>query len=212
MHVPVFFHLKANKRKRKNFIPYLKNNSGMYIWDHKMKDRALYDHFHNILGMTEHRHTTINWTDLQLPILHDSALDSPFDVVEIKLAVDDLHAEKAPSLDGFIGLFYKVCWDIIKSDIVAAFQCLHDQTVGPLPKLNAALITLLPKNELAELPSEFRPISLLHSFAKLVTKVLARRLSPHISHLVYGAQSAFIKKCYIQDNFLYVRNLARAYQ
>jgi hypothetical protein len=73
----------------------------MYIWDHKMKDRALYDHFHNILGTTEHRHTTINWTDLQLPILHDSALDSPFDVVEIKLAVDDLHAEKAPGLDGF---------------------------------------------------------------------------------------------------------------
>jgi hypothetical protein len=133
--------------------------------------------------------------------LHDSVLDSPFDEVEIKLAIDDLHAEKAPSLDSFTGVFYKACWDIIKSDVVAAFQCLHNQTVGPLPKLNEALITLLPKKELAELPSEFIPISLIHSFAKLVTKVLARRLSPHISHLVSGAQSAFIKKRYIQDNF-----------
>jgi hypothetical protein len=77
-------------------------------------------------------------------------------------------------------------------------------------KLNGALITLLPK-ELAELRSEFRPINLIHSFPKLVTKVLARRLSPHISHLVSGAQSAFIKKRCIQDNFLYVRNLTRAY-
>jgi hypothetical protein len=83
--------------------------------------------------------------------------------------------------------------------------------VGPLVKLNGAHITLLPKKEIAELPDDFRPISLIHSFAKLVTKVLARRLSPHIDHLVSGLQSAFIKKRCIHDNFLYVRNLARAY-
>jgi hypothetical protein len=94
---------------------------------------------------------------------------------------------------------------------VAAFQCLFNQIVGPLVKLNGAHITLLPKKEIAELPDDFRPISLIHSFAKLVTEVLARRLSPHIDHLVSGLQSAFIKKHYIHDNFLYVRNLARAY-
>jgi hypothetical protein len=93
-----------------------------------MKEQALYDHFHNILGTAEHRHTTINWTDLQLPVLHDSILDAPFDEVEIKLAIDDLHAEKAPGPDVFTGVFYKACWGIIKSDVVAAFQCFYNQT------------------------------------------------------------------------------------
>jgi hypothetical protein len=37
--------------------------------------------------------------------------------------------------------------------------------------LNAAYITLVPKKEVAEQPKDFRPISLVHSFAKLVRKI-----------------------------------------
>jgi hypothetical protein len=80
-----------------------------------------------------------------------------------------------------------------------------------MPKLNGALFTLLPKREPAESPSDYRPISLIHSFAKHVSKVLAMRLSHHINNLVSHAQSAFIKGPCIQDNFLLVRNLADAY-
>jgi hypothetical protein len=34
---------------------------------------------------------------------------------------------------------------MINQDILAEFQCIYNQTVGPLPKLNGALLTLLPK-------------------------------------------------------------------
>jgi hypothetical protein len=44
--------------------------------------------------------------------------------------------------------------------------------------LNSAYITLLPKKEGAEQPKDLRPISLVHSFAKLITKLLANRLAP----------------------------------
>jgi hypothetical protein len=37
------------------------------------------------------------------------------------------------------------------------------------------------------------------------------RLTPHINRLVSHAHSAFIKGQCIQENFLLVRNLARAY-
>jgi hypothetical protein len=113
--------------------------------------------------------------------------------------------------NGFTGVFYRSCWEIIKQDVMASFQCLYNLIVGPLPKLNGALPTLLPKSEMAKRPSEFRPISLIHSFAKLVSKVLALRLAPHIDGLVSNAQSAFIKRRCIHDNYLYVHNLARAY-
>jgi hypothetical protein len=39
--------------------------------------------------------------------------------------------------------------------------------------------------------------------------MMATRLAPHMNKLVPNAQSAFIKKRSIHDNFLYVRNLAR---
>jgi hypothetical protein len=82
-------------------------------------------------------------------------------------------AEKA----GYMGVFYRACWDIIKTGIINAFQCIYSLHMGPLRKLNGALLTLLPKKEAAESPGDFRPISLIHSFVKLISKVIALRLS-----------------------------------
>jgi hypothetical protein len=79
-----FFHLRANKRKRKNFIPYLKNNSGTCVWDHKPKEEVLYEHLSNMLGSTTQWQTIINWAELQFLVLHENVLDNPFGEVEIK--------------------------------------------------------------------------------------------------------------------------------
>lgn len=99
----------------------------------------------------------------------------------------------------------------VKNEVVSAFHSLYNFHSGPLERLNTATITLIPKKEVGESISDFRPISLVHSFAKLVSKVLALRLASKIDSLISISQSAFIKKRCIQDNFLYVRNLARAY-
>jgi len=58
-------------------------------------------------------------------------------------------------------------------------------------------------------PKDFRPISLVHSFAKLVTKLLANRLAIRLQQLVSPNQSAFIKGRFIQDNFMLVQQTAR---
>lgn len=72
-------------------------------------------------------------------------------------------------------------------------------------------IVLIPKSDVADHASDYRPISLINSFAKLITKTLSIRLSEYIQCLISNSQSAFIKGRCIQDNFMYVRNLARAY-
>ena len=56
---------------------------------------------------------------------------------------------------------------------------------------------------------DFRPISLVHSFAKLVTKILANRLAPRLDSLVSTNQSAFVRGRCIHDNFLLVQQMAR---
>jgi hypothetical protein len=75
--------------------------------------------------------------------------------------------------------------------------------------LNSAYITLIPKKTEADQVKDFRPISLVLSFAKLVTKILANRLAGHLDQMVSSNQSAFIKKCFIQDNFMLVQQTAR---
>jgi hypothetical protein len=77
--------------------------------------------------------------------------------------------------------------------------------------LNSANIALLPKKDGAEEVSDFRPISLIHAIAKIIAKLLALRLAPFMNDLVSNAQSAFIKKRSIHDNFLYVKNLATSF-
>jgi hypothetical protein len=61
----------------------------------------------------------------------------------------------------------------------------------------------------AQQVGDFWPISLVHSFAKLVNKILANRLSSHMDQLVAKNQSAFIKERFIQDNFMMVQYTTR---
>ena len=103
-------------------------------------------------------------------------------------------AEKAPGPDGFTGDFYRTCWSIIKSDVLVAFQCIFNLRTGPLPTLNTASIILLPKKDLAVMVKDYRPISLIHSFAKLVMEVLALRLTPAMDSLISNYLSTFIEK------------------
>jgi hypothetical protein len=75
--------------------------------------------------------------------------------------------------------------------------------------VNGALITLLPKVVDAIELKDFRPISLVHSFAKLLAKILALRLAPRLPELVDDNQSAFVRGRCIHDNFVLVQQSAR---
>jgi len=68
---------------------------------------------------------------------------------------------------------------------------------------------LLHKKIDAATIGDYRPISLIHSFAKLFTKVLARRLAPHMNGLVMHNQSAFIQSRIIHENFKAVQLTAK---
>jgi hypothetical protein len=68
---------------------------------------------------------------------------------------------------------------------------------------------LIPKKEDACRVSDCMPISLTHSFAKLVSKLLANRLGPHLDHLISINQTTFIKRRCIHNNFMYVQEVIK---
>jgi hypothetical protein len=57
--------------------------------------------------------------------------------------------------------------------------------------------------------TDFRPITLIHGFAKIVAKVLSRRLAHHMNDIISNARRAFIKNRSIHDNFMFVQWLHR---
>jgi hypothetical protein len=63
---------------------------------------------------------------------------------EIHEAIFQMEHNKAPGPDGFPVEFYQQFWDIIKSDLMALFQCFQRGDL-PLHKFNFGVITLLPK-------------------------------------------------------------------
>lgn len=178
----------------------------------KREKKEILDHFQAILGSKVTRSRTFNWEQLNLSKIDTPELDVQFTEEEILHAINEQAVDKASGPDGFTNAFYKTCWPVIKNDLIQAINCLFRLQAGPLQKLNSATVVLLPKKENSQSIKDFRPISLIHSFAKLITKILAMRLAKHMDSLISNSQSAFIKRRCIQDNFLYVRNLARAYQ
>lgn len=82
--------------------------------------------------------------------------------------------------------------------------------MSKLHHLNSAYVILLAKKIEALEVKYFRSISMIHSFAKLVTKILANRLAARLPELVSPNQSAFVKGRSIHDNFLLVQQIAKA--
>ena len=83
-----------------------------------------------------------------------------------------MELDKAPGPDGFSFHFYKVCWPIIKSDLVrmvTAFQ--RKGKVGGC--INSTFLALIPKEVNPSSFDRFHPISLCNASYKILAKLLA---------------------------------------
>jgi len=123
-------------------------------------------------------------------------------------AIQAMPGDKAPGPDGFTGAFYKSTWHLIRLEVMEAIQAFTQHETRSMHRLNNALIVLLPKKVGASPPGDFRPITMVHSFAKLVSKLMALRLAPQLQHIIAKNQNAFIRNITIHDNFKYVQRAA----
>lgn len=79
---------------------------------------------------------------------------------------------------------------MIKADLLKVFNEFHEN--GKLVRgLNAAFITLIPKSDTPSSISYYRPISLIGSIYKLISKVLENFLQVAIPSIISNNQFAF---------------------
>jgi retron-type reverse transcriptase len=92
----------------------------------------------------------------------------------------------------------KCCWPVISKDVCAMIQDFHDEKLS-LESINSSYITLIPKIDNPVSANEFRPISLLNSVLKIITKLMANILQKIILKIFHKNQYGFLKKRSIQD-------------
>jgi mannosylglycoprotein endo-beta-mannosidase len=187
-----FFHANASIRHRRNTITSLRNSDGLEVFQHEAKAEILWEAFKARMGSSEFSHMYFNLEDLLQRDLDLDGLVAPFSNDEIDAVVADLPNNKSPGPDGFNGEFLKKCWNLVAPEFYKLCEEFYNGSLC-LRSINSSFITLVPKIDNPRLSGDFRPISLLNSSIKVITKLLAQRLQRVIMRLIHRNQYGFIK-------------------
>ncbi|KAL0305148.1 UNVERIFIED_CONTAM: hypothetical protein Scaly_2995400 [Sesamum calycinum] len=78
-----------------------------------------------------------------------------------------------------------------------------------LRQLNHTIIALVPKSEHSPSVADYRPISCCNVIYKVITKIIADRLSPALVQLIDSSQAAFVGGQNITDNIFLAQEMVR---
>ena len=198
-----YVHCRTTERNKRNLISGLENEYRDWIEDENQIGEILISCFSSLF-------TSANPNVLE-PILEgviprvsramNEELLRPFVAEEVSLALKQMDADMAPSIDGLPPLFYKQFWDKVGGEVTeAVLSALNTSTI---PKaINHTFLTPIPKIQSPRKVTDFWPISLSNVLYKLIAKVLANHLKPRLPQLISETQSAFMSERLITNNIL----------
>jgi hypothetical protein len=181
---------------------------GQTITEQQGLAQAIHDHFSGVFGTASDSGVTLDFVALGIQPRALAEQEAAISTDEVWSAIKSMPADRAPGPDGLIGMFYKTAWPLIQDEFMEAIAAFCFGNTSAFAKLNTALVVLIPKRVGAIAPADFRPITMIHSFAKIISKVLATRLAPRLHEIVDVNQNAFIRSRSIHDNYKYVQRAA----
>jgi exonuclease III len=201
-----FFHESIKSRRRRNQLVALKEGDHWVQGVEEVKG-FVQNYFEN--NFKERWESRPNLNGIQFQSLEEEdniLLTAPFSLEEVREAIWCSDGNKCPGPDGFNFNILKACWEIIKGDVMAFFSEFHSNAI--LPKaFTASFLTLIPKKDHPQALSDYRPICLVSSLYKILSKVLATRLKKVLGKLISKIQTAFLPDRQILDGVLVVNEL-----
>ena len=155
------------------------------------------DKANNVCGIKSYLH------NINLPNISNTSkeyCDNGITFEEVSKAVKELANNKTPGPDGIPGEFYKLFWSDIGHIVFDSFRQAYEN--GELPNSQKqGIINLIPKKDkdLTDLKS-WRPLSILNTDYKILTKVLGNRLKTVLQDIISTDQVGYMKNRYCGEN------------
>lgn len=126
-------------------------------------------------------------------------LEGPLTLAEASRALADLSKDKSPGTDGFSVNFFKFFWRHLGGFLVRSLN--RGYQTGLLSKSQRqGIITLIPKgNKPRQIIQNWRPISLLNTSYKILSKAMANRMRKVLYKLINADQKGFMKGRFIAE-------------
>ena len=140
---------------------------------------------HKINDITSH-------IDNNLNIEQSNNLNQEITTQEIHLAIKDMENDKSPGDDGLPKEFYEENIQTLLPILKEVLNFTFQQNIQPLSQKNA-IIKLIYKKNNPNFLKNWRPISLLNTDYKILTKILTQRLSAYMNQIIPHEQKCGVK-------------------
>ncbi|GKA26171.1 RNA-directed DNA polymerase, eukaryota [Tanacetum coccineum] len=193
-----FFHGIINKKRAQLAIRGILAD-GNWISEPSLVKNEFFHHFSKQFSSPPSSYICLDY-EFPVRLTSDQVedLESEISNEEVKAAVWDCGVNKSPGPDGYTFEFFRKYWTFIGNDIIQAVKAFFAN--GCFPRgCNSSFIALIPKIQDAKFVKDFRPISLIGSTYKIISKILANRLCLVLPDLISDVQSAFVANRQILD-------------
>lgn len=163
---------------------------------------SFYEHLYSIKQTKSEKETADYLAQINVPNLDDNEKQECEGLVsleECKAALKTFKKGKSPGNDGITAEFYQKFWSLFGQHMVDCFNASH--RVGELTTTQKqAVITLLDKGKDRTLLKNWRPISLLNTDYKIISKAIANRFTKFLPKLIHSNQVGYVKGRNIAEN------------
>lgn len=195
-----YFHASASTKRRRNKIQKLRGEGNVLITDQIGMCDIARSYFQNLFAATDGVYDpVVSIIEPRITQEDNRTLEAPFTIEEFKVALFQMHPDKALGPNGFNPAVYQHIWNLCGLDIFHTACKWLEQGTFPT-SLTDTNVVLIPKCDNPEDMRDFHPISLCNVVYKIVTKVLANRLKKVLPCCISEVQSAFIEGRAILDN------------
>ncbi|XP_060181404.1 uncharacterized protein LOC132611010 [Lycium barbarum] len=207
-----YFHSLVKGRRKKIQIKRIKDDAGNWLEDVDSVAAQAVNFFHKQFTHEEVSEDSPIFNHIQELIREEDNIllaEQPT-MEEVHKAVFELNGDSACGPDGFSGIFYQKCWEVIKDDVYGVVKAFFEG--HSLPKsITHTNLVLLPKKTVVEAFSDMRPISLSNFINKVISRVVHDRLDKLLTRVISPNQTGFVKGMNIIENVLLTQEIAHGF-
>ena len=207
-----YFFGQLRSKQMRNGMASLKNSEGELLTDQRDVLRETVNYYTNLYTADENldrdeQKKFLNNVHRSLSEKDREELESEITEKELQEALEQTENEKTPGCDGIPYEFYKKFWNLIGEDMHSAMMHNLKENKALSVSQRTSIIALLYKRDDKQLLKNWRPISLLCTDYKILSKALANRMKSKLHLLLNPEQTCSVPERTIFQNLFLTRDI-----